>query len=305
MVSLLRLVFSFRSAEILQLAVVCKHLFKDTVNYLRLSLYQLTALLFFLDQAIETIFDLDLSASLDKQAYLMPFASMLFPELEDLVLFLGRPLVATHVRINDVDPPLATLARLPLTALTDGLIELFGDARPLFWLADGVPALHALRRDIVGNFTEDLRFAGRPGRLLALDILDKKPPLLALTGCASGDQISNSLPVCVGEVFNQSVSLIRHVHDNVSQKHRLIFLPLGVRRSVLLSGTRVLIRLVIDGVDSVSFSFVDDSAFKQEVVPILESDYLLLLVRVDWSVVIVDWGVLVRSSVPNHIVGEV
>ena len=268
-------------------------------------MHQLTALLFFLDQAIETILDLDLGASLDQQAYLMPFAPVLFPELEDFVLFLRGPFVATHVRINDIDPPFAALARLPLTALSDGLIELFGDACPLFWLADRVPALHALRRDIVGNFAEDLGFAGRPGRLLALDILDKQPPLLALAGCASRDQICNSLPVCVGEVFNQRVSLICHVHDYVSQKHSLIFLPLGVRRSVLLSGSRVLVCLVIDGVDSISLSFVDDTAFKQEVVPILESDYLLLLVRVDWRVVIVNRGVLVRSGVSNHIVGEV
>ena len=113
------------------------------------------------------------------------------------------------------------------------------------------------------------------------------------------------MPVSVGEVFNQRISLIRHVHDNVSQEHRLILLPLGVRRSVLLSGTRVLVSLVIDGVDSVSLSFIDDTAFKQEVVPILESDNLLLLVRVDWGVVVVNWGVLVRPSVSNHIVGKV
>ena len=101
------------------------------------------------------------------------------------------------------------------------------------------------------------------------------------------------MPVCVGKVLNQRVSLIRHVHDDVSQEHGLIFLPLGVRRSVLLNGTRVLVCLVIDGVDAVGFSFIDDAALEQEVVSILESDYLLLLVRVDWSVVIVDWGVLV------------
>ena len=136
-------------------------------------MHQLTALLFFLDQAIETILDLDLGASLDQQANLMPFASVLFPELEDFVLFLGSPFVATHIRINDVDPSFAALTRFSLTPLTNSLVEFLCDAGPLFWLADGVPALHALRCDIVSNFAEYLSFAGCPGRLLALNILDK------------------------------------------------------------------------------------------------------------------------------------
>jgi len=75
-----------------------------------------------------------LCASVDLQAYFVPLAAQFLPQLEDFVFFLDGPFVASHVRVDHVDPSLAALARLAVAARSDRLVKLFGDARPLFWL---------------------------------------------------------------------------------------------------------------------------------------------------------------------------
>ena len=57
--------FSFISTDVFQHAIVGQHLLQDAVDNLRLSLSKLTVLLVFLDQAVETIFDLDLCAAIN------------------------------------------------------------------------------------------------------------------------------------------------------------------------------------------------------------------------------------------------
>ena len=160
-------------------------------------MWHLATLLFFLDEAVESVFDLNFSSPFHQQADLMPLAAMLFPQLENFVLFLRGPLVPAHVRIDDIDPALAALPGFPLAALADSLIELLGDARPLFRLAGSVTVLHALRGDLFGDFSEDFGFTGRPGRLLPLDVLDEQPPLLALARGATWHQVGHSLPVSI------------------------------------------------------------------------------------------------------------
>lgn len=105
---------------------------------------------------------------------------MLLPQLEDLVLFLGRPLVAAYIRVDHIDPALTALARLAVATGTHSLVELFGDARPLLRLPDWIASLHALRCDIVRNLPQNLRFTSCPGRLLPLNVLNEEPSLLAL-----------------------------------------------------------------------------------------------------------------------------
>lgn len=141
----------------------------------------LTALLVFLDQAIEPIFDLYLCATLDKQANFMPFASVLFPELEYFVLFFRCPFVSSHIRVDNIDPSFTALPRLSLTARTYSLIEFFSNSGPLFGLADRVPALHTLRGHLFSNLAEDFCFTRRPCRLLSFNILNEEPALLTLT----------------------------------------------------------------------------------------------------------------------------
>jgi len=147
---------------LLQFTVACKHLFKNAINNLGLSLSGLAALLIFLDQAIETIFDLYLCATFDKQAYFMPFTPVLFPELEYFVLFFRCPFVSSHIRVDNIDPSLTALPRLSLTAGAYSLIELFSNSGPLFRLTNRVPALHALRGHLLSNLAEDFRFSCRP-----------------------------------------------------------------------------------------------------------------------------------------------
>ena len=127
----------------------------------------------------------------------MPLAAVLFPQLENFVLFFGGPLVSSHVRIDDIDPALATLPGFSLAALADCLVEFLGDASPLFRLAGSVSVLHALGCDLLGNFAQNFGFTGRPSRFLPLDILDEQPSLLALAGGATWNEVGHSLPVSI------------------------------------------------------------------------------------------------------------
>ncbi len=127
----------------------------------------------------------------------MPLAAVLFPQLENFVLFLGGPFVSSYVRIDDVDPSLAALPWLSLAAWADRLIEFLSDAGPLFRLAGRISVLHALGSDLLCDLAKNFSLAGRPGRLLSLDILNEQPSLLALTGSASWDQVRHSLPVSI------------------------------------------------------------------------------------------------------------
>lgn len=112
---------------------------------------------------------------------------MFFPKFEDLVLLLRCPLIPAHVRIDHIDPAFATLSGLSLTSRSNSLVELFSNPRPFLRLTSGVPALHALCRNFVSDFAENLSLTGGPCGLLSLYILDEQPALLALTRDASGD----------------------------------------------------------------------------------------------------------------------
>ena len=123
----------------------------------------------------------------------MPLASEFFPELEDAVFFFDGPFIASHTRVNDVDPALTTLPRFPVAAWTHRLVEFFSDASPLLGLIQ--ITAHALRGNVLSDFLENLRFPGRPRRLLALNVLDEQPALLALKAGASWHQVGDRLPV--------------------------------------------------------------------------------------------------------------
>lgn len=123
----------------------------------------------------------------------MPLASEFFPELEDAIFFFDGPFVASHTRIDDVDPALTTLPRFPMATWSHRLVEFFSDTSPLLGLIQ--IAAHALRGNVLSDFLENLSLPGRPRRLLALDVLDEQPALLALKARASWHQIGDSLPV--------------------------------------------------------------------------------------------------------------
>lgn len=65
----------------------------------------------------------------------MPLAAKLSPELENLVLLVDGPFVASHIWIDDIDPALTALSWLPLASWADSFVELFSDASPLLWLS--------------------------------------------------------------------------------------------------------------------------------------------------------------------------
>ena len=62
---------------------------------------------------------------------------------------------------------------------------------------------------------------------------------------------------------------------------------------------------MIERVNSIRFSLIYNSAFEEQIITTFESDNLLLLVWIYWSVIVVDRRKLVSSSVPNHVVREV
>lgn len=109
----------------------------------------------------------------------MPFAAKSLPELQDLVLFLKLPLVALHVRVDHVDPPFTALARFPMASVTHSLVELLRNPGPLLGLGTRLSAL-GLGGDFLSDALEYLGLTGGPSRLLALDVLDEQPALLAL-----------------------------------------------------------------------------------------------------------------------------
>ena len=62
---------------------------------------------------------------------------------------------------------------------------------------------------------------------------------------------------------------------------------------------------MIERVNSIRFSLIYNSAFEEQIITTFESDNLLLLVRIYWSVIVVDRWKLISSSVPDHVVCEV
>ena len=86
------------------------------------------------DQAIKTVLDLNFCATFNVLADIMPLAAKLRPHLEDFEFFLRSPLVASHIRVDDVDPAFATLTWLPGAPRADSLVELLCNASPLFRL---------------------------------------------------------------------------------------------------------------------------------------------------------------------------
>ena len=158
----------------------------------------------------------------------MPLATVLLPELENFVFLFQCPLVAANVRIDNIDPPFAALAWLTSTTVPHNLVKLFSNACPLLWLSNWVTCLLTLCDNIVCNSFKNLSLMRGPSRLSPLDILDKKPALLALTRLSAGHQVCNCLPIRVGEVFDKRVFLICHIHHNVGEEHSLIFFPLGL-----------------------------------------------------------------------------
>lgn len=58
---------------------------------------------------------------------------------------------------------------------------------------------------------------------------------------------------------------------------------------------------MILSVDSVSFSFIDDASFVQQVVAVLESDHHLLFLRIHAF----DIAVHIDASVPDHVICKV
>lgn len=164
----------FRS-ELEQGIVLLQKFLHESFDDLGLGLSRL--LLIFLHQAVESIFNLNLSAAFDLKTYLVPFAPHLLPEFEDFELLLHRPLVSFHVRVNHVDPPLATLPRFPVATPTHSLVELLCDPSPLFRLNRRTGGSHGRARrlhcDLLSDAFQNVRFSGCPGSLLSLDVLDE------------------------------------------------------------------------------------------------------------------------------------
>ena len=184
------------------------------------------AVLIFLDQAIESIFNLYLSPAFNLKADIVPPTAFLPPNAQNLVLLLCGPFVSTHIRINHVNPALTTLPRLALAARTNSLVKLLCNPGPLLRLP--VVRHATLRSNLLCDPFKNLSFLGGPCRLFTLDILEEKPSFMALKRGSSRHQISHSLPIRLREVLNESISLVSHVQDDVLQQHRLIFLPLGI-----------------------------------------------------------------------------
>jgi len=179
----------------LQFWILLFHLLHQAGNNLWLSLPELCPVYILFDQAIKTVLYLDFSAALNVLADIVPFATKLRPHLQDLELFLHGPLVASHIRIDDIDPALTALTWLPRAPRANSLVELLSDASPLLWLAQ--ITCDTLRCNLFSDPFKNLRFAGRPSRLFALNVLNEQPTLLALERRAARDQVCDGLPICV------------------------------------------------------------------------------------------------------------
>jgi len=114
----------------------------------------------FINQAVETIFYLNLGAPVDLQTHFVPLAAELFPELENLELLLRGPLIAAYARIDNIEPTFTTLARLAVTAWPNCLIEFLRYTRPRLGLIQIYA--HALSCYLFGYILKNLCFVGRP-----------------------------------------------------------------------------------------------------------------------------------------------
>ena len=306
----------FSDFSIAKAAVLGAHGLHDALDDLALALARLALRpLVLLQQAVETVLNLYLGASLNLQTDLVPLAPQLPPQLQYVVLLFDCPFVAPHVRIDHVDPAFTALTGFALAARTHRFIELLSDARPLLGLVAtsilGACRLNGLCGHFFGYPFEYLGLTCSPGRLLPLDILDEEPALLTLERGASGHQIGHRLPVRVRKVLHQGVPLVSHIEYYVLQEHRFILFPLGARCylsvvaccartvagsmaslvahgalrvvpacTVLLGCCALLFlaeHLVILRVDAISLALIDNATLIKQIVAILECNHILLL----------------------------
>lgn len=262
-------------SSILQLVPVLLQYLRDN-HILQFGCLHLGRLACFLAQdQLEPIFDLGLSAALDQVGDVAPFVAELLPDLEEGDVFLDVPLALVDRGVESGEPSFATLLAVPLGEGVEVLLFFGQVVEELADLHEELvgevgPVLGALLDD---ELFEDLVLLVGPLGLVASDLLDEEPPLLALLPVLGGYDLGHLFPVVAGEVLDIHVVLDDVGKQPVLEQVRLVLLPLSLRPLALVG---VLLFLQQLFVDLHGLLIRDDAIAEELVLAVLESDNVVV-----------------------------